>query len=329
MAHDALRDSFFEQMEKELARLIDSKTGKVRDSLLERTPCPLCRSSSHTPLFVKNGLDFVRCEPCGFVYVNPRLKQALIEEGYTGDEEAESNRIWKDVLLSPAQQEFNNEAYAILLDQLGTRVPTGRLLDVGCSVGHFMDLAQKRGYEVEGIEIEREALAHARESGFVVHDKKLEELNLPDASYSAVALLGLVEHIPHPVSFMKEVNRILIPGGAVIINGLPNVESAVVMALREEARMFNGRNHLGYYSPRTLSALFKSTGFSTEFCETYVTGLDSILNKGQFLNPFGQLETRFLTEKLRALSIERRAVLEDAILGLDLGYKIRAIGIKK
>lgn len=65
------RKQFFENVDRELSKLIDPATGKVRAELLEHVNCPVCDANSYDPLFVKQGFDFVRCRNCNLVYVTP------------------------------------------------------------------------------------------------------------------------------------------------------------------------------------------------------------------------------------------------------------------
>ena len=330
MARDNLKDIFFSKMEKELDRLVDEKTGKVKSGFVEKISCPLCSNSDYKILFIKNGLDFVRCKECSFVYVNPRLKEDKILEGYSDSEHAESNRIWKKVLLNNRQHSFNDSAYSFLLDRLKEKKPNGgKLLDVGCSIGHFMEMAQEYGYSTEGVELEPEARKEAEKKGFIVHDSLLENIQFPEGSFDVVSLLGLIEHLPNPVNFMEEVNRILSKNGAVVFNGVPNINSLIVMSLQEKARTFNGRNHLGYYTIDTLSYLLDITGFDISYCGTYVTGLDSVINHSQFLDPFADMDTTYLGSVMKDKLNKNRDHIEKNIIDMDLGYKIRAIGIKR
>jgi len=330
MARDKIKDNFFNQMEKELDRFVDKTTNKVKAELVEEIDCSLCSDTNYRVLFVKNGLDFVRCNSCGFVYVNPRLKEDKILEGYSDSEYAESNRIWKKVLLDDKQHSFNDNAYTFLLDRLKEKKPNGgKLLDVGCSIGHFMEIAQKYGYSTEGVELEPDAREEAEKKGFIVHDSLLENLQFSEGSFDIVSLLGLIEHLPNPVNFMKEVNRILPKNGAVVFNGVPNMNSLIVMSLQEKARTFNGRNHLGYYTIDTLSHLLDITGFDISYCGTYVTGLDSVINHAQFLDPFADMDTTYLGSAMKEKLNKNRDYIEKKIIDLDLGYKIRAIGIKR
>jgi len=319
-------------MEKELNSFVDKKTGLVRDKYLKKIKCPLCfEKKEHKFLFIKNGLRFVRCRKCGFVFVNPRFKEEIILNGYKDKNLNKSNRVWKDVLLDKKQYDFNTKSYTFLLKKL-RNIKLGekeKILDIGCSIGHFMEVANNFGYITEGIELESEAREIALDKNFVVYDKKLEDINFPEKSFDNVALLGLIEHLPNPVDFMKEVNKILPKGGAVLFNGIPNINSMVSMILRDRARMFNGRNHLGYYNINTLKYLLDKTGFTLKYFNTYVSGVDSLINYFQFMEPFDKLDTNFINKKLLKKILKNEKILNNFLEEFDLGYKIRAIAIKK
>ncbi len=48
------------------------------------------------------------------------------------------------------------------LGDIGDRVKPGRLLDVGCSCGYFLEVAASRGFDVHGVEFSKSAIAAAR-----------------------------------------------------------------------------------------------------------------------------------------------------------------------
>src|SRR5205807_2037476 len=81
----------------------------------------------------------------------------------------------------------------------------GRLLDVGCSIGLFLDLGRERGWDGVGIEFAPRALAYAREHyGLEVLDVPLEEAGLEPASLDAVGLLSVLEHTNEPRRMLAE-----------------------------------------------------------------------------------------------------------------------------
>jgi SAM-dependent methyltransferase len=90
--------------------------------------------------------------------------------------------------------------------------PTDRLLDVGCGTAwlqeHFPDYV--------GIDVSADAVDHARAMGrnAMVHDVE-RPFPFADASFDAVIVKDLLEHVLDPVFVVREVLRVLRPGGTV------------------------------------------------------------------------------------------------------------------
>ena len=84
------------------------------------------------------------------------------------------------------------------LADLGDRVTPGRLLDVGCSCGYFMEVAAARGFDVHGVEFSPGAIAAARPaSGHASSRAALEDM--PDNGvFDVVSAFDLIEHVPDP-----------------------------------------------------------------------------------------------------------------------------------
>ena len=104
---------------------------------------------------------------------------------------------------------------------LGDR-PPGKILDVGCATGQFLEVARERNWKAVGIDVSDWACQHLSEQGYEgIHHGTIEEANFPDAEFDAVNMCHVLEHIPHPHAFMREVRRILKPRGMVILE-VPN-----------------------------------------------------------------------------------------------------------
>jgi 2-polyprenyl-3-methyl-5-hydroxy-6-metoxy-1,4-benzoquinol methylase len=88
------------------------------------------------------------------------------------------------------------------------------MLDVGCYTGVFMKVAAAGGWDVEGVELSSWAAGIARESGFEkVYEKPLEQLALPGEGFDVITLWDVMEHLSHPAEMLKNVFRLLKPGG--------------------------------------------------------------------------------------------------------------------
>jgi SAM-dependent methyltransferase len=302
---DTGRDRYFEARERELEALVPTRA----------VDCPLCGSRKHVQLFTKHGFRFVRCADCRLVFVNPRLEEEAVLEEYRT---AVTNDLWFDVLTSERQQELDRAKFGEVLDALDPY--RGRLLDVGCSIGLFLHLAGQRGWEGIGLEPAPRAREHAREVyGLDVRPEPLAEAGFADGSFDAVALLSVLEHATDPLVLLRECARVLRPGGALYVI-VPNVESLACRVLGEQARTFDGRNHLVYFSATTLADALYRTGFDVRRTNTRVGSLDAVFAHAAGLEPYGG-EAHPLSEWLA----ERGDDLERDVERLGLGYKLHAL----
>ena len=314
------RDRYFEARDAELAQLLDPETGRLAERLAQRIDCPLCGSADHTALFEKQGFTFVRCEVCRLVFVNPQVREDVVLREYRT---AETNDLWFDVLTSERQLALDREKFAEVLDVLEPYRGAGRLLDVGCSIGLFLDLARQRGWDGLGIEFAPRALAYARdEYGLEVLDVPLEEAGFESESFDAVGLLSVLEHTNEPRRMLADVGRVLRPGGAAYVV-VPNVESLACRVLHERARTFDGRNHLVYFSASTLRDCLDRSGFDMPYVTTKVSSLAAVAEHLAFEEPYSdaELADRVPTRVLAAIAPH----LDE----LHLGYKLHALAVKR
>lgn len=108
--------------------------------------------------------------------------------------------------------------YEAVFDAMGVG-PGTRLLDAGCGAGLAMQLAQKRGATVTGLDASAGLLAVARrrlaEARFDRGD--LEELPYPDDSFDAVTAFNSVQYATDPVAALRQLRRVAVPGGKVAV----------------------------------------------------------------------------------------------------------------
>jgi 2-polyprenyl-3-methyl-5-hydroxy-6-metoxy-1,4-benzoquinol methylase len=317
------RDRYFAALEHEVEALVDPETGMLSERYSRVIDCPLCGGGEHSPLFVKRGYTFVRCDDCRLVFANPQVDEALALGRYGG---ATSADLWAEVLLSDRQLELDRPKFGAVLDELEPFRGEGRLLDVGCSIGVFLDLARDRGWAGLGIEFGPRALRHAREElGLEVLDVPLAEAGLEDGSFDVVTVLSVLEHTNDPRAMLREIARVLKPGGALYVI-TPNVESLACRVLHERAATFDGRNHLIYFSPATLRDLLEREGFEPRTLRTAVSSLDPVLEWLAYEEPYGGADLS--GDPLAAHGTERRREIERLLEQLDLGYKQHCLAVK-
>lgn len=311
------RDRYFAAKERELEQLLDPDTGLLSERFSRRIDCPSCDGASHTVLFVKRGYPIVRCDECSLVFANPQVDESVVLDEYR---EGGSNDLWVDVLTSPRQLALDREKFAEILDELEPHRGEGRLLDIGTSIGLFLRLAHDRGWAGSGTEFGKRALVHARdELGLDVVETPIEEL---EGEHDVVTVLSVLEHVNRPREFLGHVRRLLKPGGATYLI-VPNVDSLACRVLHEEAATFDGRNHLLYFSPRTLTDLLEREGFEVVSTRTRVASLDPVLERLTYNAPYSDSvpDDDPLVRAVRG----RRADVEGLLEELDLGYKLHCL----
>ncbi|MGH2850370.1 MAG: class I SAM-dependent methyltransferase [Solirubrobacteraceae bacterium] len=316
------RDRYFAARERELALLLDPATGMLADRYAKTVPCPLCGSKQWRTLFIKHGFTFVRCAECRLVFSNPQVRDDLVETEYRS---GGSNDIWVEVLLSERQLEIDRSKFSDLLDELEPVRGEGRLLDVGCSIGLFLELARSRGWSGVGIEFSDRARTYAVDAlGLDVVATSLESTGWRDASFDVITLNSVIEHLNDPRRVLGEVRRLLKPRGALYLI-TPNVESLACRLLHEQTATFDGRNHLVYFSAATLTRALEAEGFRVQSMSTHIASLQPMLEWLASETPYSDTP---LDQDAFASWLEqddRRAALEDAICASGLGYKLHSL----
>lgn len=91
-----------------------------------------------------------------------------------------------------------------------------RVLDVGCGTGAVLDFLREKGYQVEGVDNNAEAIEYCRAKGLHVSMGAAEGMNYPDESFDVVLALDVLEHLKDDRAALKEIFRVLKKGGHLI-----------------------------------------------------------------------------------------------------------------
>jgi 2-polyprenyl-3-methyl-5-hydroxy-6-metoxy-1,4-benzoquinol methylase len=139
----------------------------------------------------------------------------------------------------------------------------GRLLDVGCGNGIFLDCMRSRGWNVQGAEVDRKsALIAKRTFGIPVHIGTLEEAKYPNGYFDAITLNHVIEHVYDPIGLLKECYRILKPGGF-IVAVTPNVKSIGHTRFERNWIALDPPRHFHLFSRSTIESIASKAGFQT------------------------------------------------------------------
>ena len=155
-------------------------------------------------------VEMLRCQCCGYTYFDPDL----------AGNEAFYRQREREGYYSPTSPEFpRTNAFA-------RRHGLRRVLDVGCGSGFYLDLARTAGLETCGLELNRSAAAKAKARGHKIYEKLLPELDQQEVGqFDLITFFQVLEHVPNPLSVMKQAAGFLRPGGCIAV-AVPSAQGA-------------------------------------------------------------------------------------------------------
>jgi len=140
-------------------------------------------------------------------------------------------------------------------------MPPGRVLEIGCGNGDFLRAIAERGWRATGIDFDAAAVAAARSlPGVEARQGTLIEQRFDEASFDAIVMNNVIEHVPDPAETIAECRRILRPGGRLVAI-TPNLDSFGHAAFGPDWRGLEPPRHLYLFSPATLRRMARDAGF--------------------------------------------------------------------
>jgi 2-polyprenyl-3-methyl-5-hydroxy-6-metoxy-1,4-benzoquinol methylase len=150
----------------------------------------------------------------------------------------------------------------------------GRLLEVGCASGWLLKHAAERSWQVTGVELSAEAVAHARGLGLDVRQGTLSDAALPAGAFDLVYMGDVLEHVPDCGGTAAQVAALLSPGGHFFLRGPITTHSlarslalAVYRALGATIVLREPPYHLWEFTPRSLRGLMNRAGLQVVLLE--------------------------------------------------------------
>ncbi len=204
--------------------------------------CPLCGGRGARPFLKRPSLTVLKC-PCGLAFTPPETPAEPYDAAYFRKWEGGGGGVVG----------MKKRTYREVLSKVKGR-GVKRVLDIGCAFGWSLDAAREDGFETAGVEVS----GHAAQEAGKRHDVRPDTASFGDGSFDAVTLVDVIEHVRDPLGLLREVRRLLRPGGAAALT-TPDLSSL-------SARSLGARwpyaipEHVVYFDRATIRRALRTAG---------------------------------------------------------------------
>lgn len=231
--------------------------------------CPLCGADGGRVLYepwntkvdprevlsasggVRGTQRIVKCPECRLIYVNPRPSPKEVIESYSAAKD--------EVYVGAAAGRGSTFRRCVQIVEKYSS--PGKLLDVGAAGGFFVKAAREAGWDATGVEPCRWLVDYALQRlGVNLLPTTLTEARFSENTFDVVTLWDVLEHVPDPLGELREVFRILRPGGLLMVN-FPDAGTWQAN-LAGKYWWFFLSVHLTYFTQGTIQAMMKKAGFA-------------------------------------------------------------------
>jgi SAM-dependent methyltransferase len=242
------------------------------------SPCPICSAESAARRFEVEGMEekVVVCTGCGLGRLYPALSSDRLRALYPDEYYGEPGRKFQPLIEGLVRAVGERH-----ISFLSRELPAGaRILDVGCGRGVTLGALAEQGFKVHGLEISAEAASGADPRVEIRIAENLKDAEYRTASFDQVIIWHVLEHMNDPAGTLREVHRILKPGGRLIV-AVPNFSSLQARFTGAAWFHLDLPRHLFHFPLPALRRLLTLTGFHVR----------SVHHFSLRQNPFGWIQS--------------------------------------
>jgi 2-polyprenyl-3-methyl-5-hydroxy-6-metoxy-1,4-benzoquinol methylase len=258
--------------------------------------CLLCNNSDISKMSGYEKDNLVKCSKCGFVFSSkiPSMDELLLEYS----KYARSNKI-SDITV---------KRYHEILALFSKYKKSNNIIDIGAGDGHFIDVANTKGWNSYATEFDDESVNLCKQKGVITHKGKLDVNNYKNDMFDVIYSSEVLEHINNPIEEINNFRKILRQGGCVYIT-TPNLNSFSCNYLKAKWNIFNYPEHLCYYTPSTLEKLFIENGFKKVWITTTGFSINRLVaSKGNTLSENKDENLRLKMEKNYIMGFAKKII---------------------
>lgn len=261
--------------------------------------CPVCEGTSLKTLsevtdhfLSKETFHLSQCDSCGFVFTNPRPEVKDLEKYYQS-EDYFSHSKKKKGLITFLYDLVKNHSLEKKHKLISSFKSNGKILDIGCATGEFLNYFQNKDWDCSGIEPAENPRQFAIDN-YKLDVKPEEALDtFAPESFDVITMWHVLEHVPKLNERIGQIKKLLKPDGLLVI-ALPNHLSWDAAHYQNYWAGYDVPRHLYHFSPQTVSTLLDKHQFTNfdskpmKFDSFYVSLLSEKYKTGsmKFLSAF-------------------------------------------
>lgn len=215
---------------------------------------------------MKDGYDIVQCQSCGVLFRADLPDSDSLREIYGAAYFAASagdtgGQGYADYLGEEANHRANARARLRLLER---HLAPGRLLDVGCAAGFFLDEARGAGWDGQGVEVSSGMVDHGQNQlGLSVHAAPFADVELDAGTFDAVTMWDYIEHSADPAGDLRHASRLLRSGGVLALS-TGDARSMIARLSGSRWHLLTPRHHNFFFTRPSLQQAFTNAGLKVE-----------------------------------------------------------------
>ena len=264
--------------------------------------CNLCDSSKAHPipfryLFKNRYLQLLECDACGLRSIWPRPSDDEITEMYAADyftgSDKETHHMEEEYVKILSAVDYTEG-----IADMKKRISFGSVLEIGCATGNFLHALKQHGFQVKGIELSAFAVNYAKEHfGLSLinqpFDDQLLNKDIHENEFDVIIMGDVLEHFTNPTAAMKLAQKILKPGGVLLIQvpGSLNLLSSkmaftIYKLLGAQKTMTIPPYHLTEFTEKSIRSMCQTSGFSKTNISHHIKPPHTIPLRGTFIENF-------------------------------------------
>lgn len=223
--------------------------------------CNFC-GNEHEKLLYKDYPHLVLCDKCGLVYTKAQMDVEAMKEFYHDDYFVSTNSVKKgyDDYFTAKRDICNTFSKRMDMIEKYATYP-GKLLDVGCAAGFFLEVARGRGWDVHGVDISEVCANFAKKtSGINVKTGLFVNTSFEENSFDLIAMWDYLEHSITPKEDIQHAWNLLKENGLLVI-ATPDISSIPARVCRTNWIGIKLEEHFYYFTREVLSKALKNVGF--------------------------------------------------------------------